>query len=307
MKKNKLLISLLLSLATVLSFAPFSIAQNEIPVYINEQELTFDVPPMIENGTTLVPLRAIFESLGAQVEWDTATQTATGTKEETIITLKLNAQTAMVNQKEVTLALPAKEINGRILVPLRFISESFACTVDWLPETQTITITTPDYVPIVWHSEGTYKVGTDIAAGEYFVQSKDNLGCYLSINKDSTGAMDSIIANANTTTHTFVTVMEGQYLQIKRGKFTKADTATVPKAQDGKYIAGTYRVGTDIPAGEYKVSPTDVLSGYLEVTKDSSKTFQSILTNENFTGDTYITVAEGQYLTVTRGEFVLVE
>ena len=52
-------------------------------MFIDGKNLTFDVPPMIENGRTLVPTRAIFESLGAEVYWDGPTQTVSAFKGET--------------------------------------------------------------------------------------------------------------------------------------------------------------------------------------------------------------------------------
>ena len=56
-----------------------------------------DQQPLIENGVTLIPMRAIFEALGATIAWDAATNTVTGTKSATVITLTLGALQATVN------------------------------------------------------------------------------------------------------------------------------------------------------------------------------------------------------------------
>ena len=65
--------------------------------------------------------------------------------------------------------------------------------------------------------------------------------------------------------------------------------------ENGLYQDGMYKVGTDIPAGEYKVMLTSSI-GYIEVTSGSRGVFDEIVTNDAPTGDTYITVTEGQYL-----------
>lgn len=66
-------------------------------------------------------------------------------------------------------------------------------------------------------------------------------------------------------------------------------------AADDKFIkAGMYKVGTDLPAGEYLLYPEG--AGYFQVTKDSTGNFDSIITNDNFSGTRYLTVSNGQYL-----------
>lgn len=83
------------------------------------------------NGRVMVPLRAIFESLGAEVDWDANTRTITGTKGDTIVTLVVNSPTATVNGKEIVLDVPPVIIDGRTLVPVRFVSESLGAEVEW--------------------------------------------------------------------------------------------------------------------------------------------------------------------------------
>lgn len=153
------------------------------------------------------------------------------------------------------------------------------------------------------YDEGMYKVGTDIEAGEYFVYSV-NSSCYFEVSSDSSGKLTSIITNDNTETFAFVTVASGQYLKINGGRFAKADKASVPGADaKGNYSAGMYRVGIDIPAGEYKVANQSDLMCYVEVSSDSSGSLFSIVSNDLVETFTYISVSEGQYLTVTNGQF----
>ena len=114
---------------------------QEIKVKLNGKNIAFDQPPIIENGRTLVPLRAIFEALGASVDWDNDTQTVTSAKDDTNIKLTINDKTMYVNGVSKTLDVPAKLLNGRTLVPVRAVSEAFDCKVDWENASNTVIIT----------------------------------------------------------------------------------------------------------------------------------------------------------------------
>ena len=115
---------------------------TEITVYLNGKSLVFDQKPVTDNDRTLVPLRKIFEELGCTVEWDDATQTATATKGKTFISLTVGSTTAYKNKAPIEIDVPAKEINGRILVPVRFIAGCFGVTTDWDENLQKVTLTT---------------------------------------------------------------------------------------------------------------------------------------------------------------------
>lgn len=116
-----------------------TIAQAAPKVLLNNSMLSFDVPPIIENGRTLVPLRTIFEALGASVRWDGETQTVIAEKADTEIKLAIGGQ-AYKNGQPVSLDVPAKIVDGRTLVPLRFVSEAMGCQVMWDDNTNTVTI-----------------------------------------------------------------------------------------------------------------------------------------------------------------------
>jgi len=128
-------------LVLILLFALATSSVLAVPkVMLDDQQLSFDVVPTIENGRTLVPLRAIFEALGADVSWDGATQTVTATKDATQIKLQIGVKTAYKNGSPVTLDVPSKIISDRTLVPLRFVSEALGANVRWDGDTQTIVI-----------------------------------------------------------------------------------------------------------------------------------------------------------------------
>lgn len=144
---------------------------------------------------------------------------------------------------------------------------------------------------------GTYKVGTDIPAGEYLVLS--NAMAYIESAKDSTGNLDSIIFNDNLMNgaHSYVTLNDGEYFKVTDGEMYPVETAPSVIPEDGLYKDGMYKVGKDIPAGEYKVIlDSEIEMGYMEVGSSSSHQLDNIVTNENIEADAYITVTDGQYL-----------
>lgn len=134
MKKRHFLIMVII--LSILISVP---AYAENSVTINGDKLSFDVPPVIENGRTLVPVRVIFEALGAEVTYNAASKTVAALKGDTVIILKIGGG-ANVNGKNIDLDVPAKIVDGRTLVPLRFISESLGATVNYDPATQSVKI-----------------------------------------------------------------------------------------------------------------------------------------------------------------------
>ncbi|MGE5390823.1 MAG: copper amine oxidase N-terminal domain-containing protein [Deltaproteobacteria bacterium] len=116
--------------------APATSAQ----VFVNGQQLNFNVAPVVVQGRTLVPLRAIFESLGAQVSWDNATRTVTATKNGVVIELPVGQTQATRNGQPVTLDVPATIVQGSTMVPARFVSESLGATVKWDSNTRSVII-----------------------------------------------------------------------------------------------------------------------------------------------------------------------
>jgi len=105
-------------------------------VKVNGKQMNFDVPPVIQSGRTLVPLRAIFEELGATVEWEEATRTIIANKGNTWLTLRIGDRNAEINGNSTSIDVPPQITNGRTLVPLRFISESLGAEVSWNQQLQ---------------------------------------------------------------------------------------------------------------------------------------------------------------------------
>lgn len=125
------------TLKTLLSFFVvvlmlYSVAESESAMVSANNTVTLEGGELLQ-GRTLVPLRSIFEEIGAVVQWDQKNKKITATKDNRKITLTVGSKHTYVNGSHVIIDVPAQVKNGRTLVPLRFISESFGGTVKWEP------------------------------------------------------------------------------------------------------------------------------------------------------------------------------
>lgn len=132
--------SILFIMILLFSLTPPTAAANSPSVLIDGQSLYCDVPPVIENGRTMVPMRAIFEALNAQVEWNGTTRTVTSRRENITVQLSIGSTIAYINRQPVILDVPARITDQRTLVPLRFVSESLGAAVDWNANSRTVLI-----------------------------------------------------------------------------------------------------------------------------------------------------------------------
>lgn len=140
MKQMKKITSMLIVLLMALSVFTPAIAAEGITVKIDGTPLNFDVPPTEISGRVMVPVRVIFEALGATVEWVAETKAVNAKKDDIAITLFIDNTTMYVNGNEKKLDVPAKEISGRTLVPVRAISEAFGNEVGWDGNRNTVSI-----------------------------------------------------------------------------------------------------------------------------------------------------------------------
>lgn len=147
MKKRFTCLFLLLTLLTTLAVPAMA---NDAPtVILDGKVLSFDVPPMIQDGRVLVPMSAIFQAMGAEVSWDAATGQAKGEKYGITVILPVNSTSPTINGVVKTLDVPAQIVNGRMLAPLSFVGMAFGGTVSWDAGTQTVTIKSPGLPPTI--------------------------------------------------------------------------------------------------------------------------------------------------------------
>jgi len=119
-------------------------ANDQISVYIDGQKQSYSEQPVIKNGSTLVPMRAIFETLGAEVNWNQAEHTIFAKKDCIDVVLKIGSNSAIVNRVKKDISVPAQLIKNKTFVPLRFIAQSLGADVNWNGLTRTITIQSKD-------------------------------------------------------------------------------------------------------------------------------------------------------------------
>ena len=110
-------------------------------VTIEGTPVQFDAPPVIVNDRTLVPIRRIAETLGAEVEWNEPEQMVTIAKDGIKVVMGIGKDRYTVNGEEKVLDVPAQLMSGRTMIPVRALSESFDCHVDWDEENQVVMIT----------------------------------------------------------------------------------------------------------------------------------------------------------------------
>lgn len=149
--------------------------------------------------------------------------------------------------------------------------------------------------------DGMYKVGSDIPAGEYVLISNDQ--AYFAITSDSSGNLSSILANDMFNKRSIISVSDGQYLELKSCKAYPAAEAPAVDKSGNTLAEGMYKVGVDLPSGEYKVETAN--DGYLEVSSNSTHSMDSIITNDMFSGSKYITVNDGQYIKLNNAQLYL--
>ena len=124
----------------LLLIAALTASVGAVSLYVDTDLVQTDVPPTIVDGRTMVPMRAIFEALGAEVDWDGETRTATGTLGDHTVVIQVGETEALVDGETRTLDVPAQIIQNRTMVPARFISEALGCTVAWDGATQTAAV-----------------------------------------------------------------------------------------------------------------------------------------------------------------------
>lgn len=169
-------------------------APAKIKVVVRGKALTMETAPVVSSGRTLVPMRDIFESLDAYVEWNDKTKSITATRNQKVVKLKIGDKKGLINDTPVVLDAPPSITKGRTLVPLRFVGEAFGAKVEWDNDTRTITISTDDLVEKTYNTSGNINNGGSVCSnGEYDYVSFYDLGTY----KIKHGDSEKVKINAN--------------------------------------------------------------------------------------------------------------
>lgn len=141
--KKKLLFALSVTLIVMLPLlaAPKVFSQTQISVYIDGQQVQLDAAPVIVADRTLVPIRTVAETIGAEVSWNGSSRTVTIIRASKEINITIGEKTAIVNGVYVPLEVPAMISEERTMLPLRFVAEQLSQNVGYDAETKSVYIT----------------------------------------------------------------------------------------------------------------------------------------------------------------------
>lgn len=127
---------LILSFCLLVIGSPATATQKYVDVYVNEVQVAFpDLKPFVDTkvNTTYVPLRFVSEALEAEVEWDGGKRLVLITQQDQEISMRIGSRNATINGRTQFVGVSAKLMDGRTVVPLRFVSEVLGAEVNWTP------------------------------------------------------------------------------------------------------------------------------------------------------------------------------
>ena len=144
---------LMLAMAFALAVTASAAGAKDVKVQLNGQMLSFsDAAPVIQNGRTMIPMRAVFEALGAEISYDDGSRTITAVRDNTAVTMVIGQNTVQVREGTssrsftMDVAPSVDPASGRTYVPVRFAAEALGCNVGWDAEDSTVLIVDVDAV-----------------------------------------------------------------------------------------------------------------------------------------------------------------
>ncbi len=145
MKKLYSVIMAAIMTFTVFSAVPYAEGNINVVVNGNAIDFTGEQEPVIQNGRTLVPFRAVFEKLGADVKWFEDIKLCEATYGQVTVGIEIGSTDVTIGDgAHIPSDVPAQIINGRTMVPLRVLSESIGAQVEWDSNTKTVTVNAPE-------------------------------------------------------------------------------------------------------------------------------------------------------------------
>lgn len=212
---------------------------SNITVEINNEKVYFDQEPILYNNRTLVPMRKIFEELGAKVTWDTDTQTATGKKGDRTVKITIGQKVMYVNGKGIELDTPPVVLSGRTLVPARAVAEGLGCDVAWNGKYNLVSITPKVFKWSEWIEDLPNYVDEDLyyieEREEYRVRTREKEYFTLDYKINSSNFVDSEISYGNWSD------WDNDYISSSNTREVQTRTQSSPK----KYFYAHYCTGNE--------------------------------------------------------------
>lgn len=182
----KKVICLILTIIVMFSLSTQTIvmaSSHEIKVTVNGSKVDFpDVQPQLINGRTLVPLRAVFEKMGCNVEWNQKNKSALISFKGNTLLLRINNSSMVLNNTNLQrkLDVPAQLISSRTMIPLRYAAEALGFNVQWDNSSKTVIVSGNGIAPneAYVQAESIFKaIGANkTTAGDYFKSGLSNVG-----------------------------------------------------------------------------------------------------------------------------------
>lgn len=157
--------SVVLVVFMLLATSTIANADSGVKIKVNG-ELIANADAVIQNGTTLLPVRGIGVALGSDVTWDNATKTATVEKDDTKVVVPVGERYILVNGQAKNLVVVAQVINGRTYLPLRVMGEALNCNINWDGATRTVEISNNS------KNKDLFEVDDSVEPGPFFLEDR---------------------------------------------------------------------------------------------------------------------------------------
>lgn len=309
------------------SVAKSILSQNYI-VEIDGVIQSFTQPPVSMYNTTMVPMRAIFEKLGAKIKFDANTQLITATKQNITIEHTVGTKIATVNGRMVSLNVKSLTIDNTTMIPLRFVAEALGATVGWNPNTLTVTISGNEAAIILPHAGTGYAYGFHNYGSDNFQQYIAVMqiigvakATYPLIKFDGGGRYEALYQsylNGDRASNYAMDTLESQGLTLAENSLgalidngvgsAKAEEAYKVARIAGVLVAGNASIGDANPSSAYdalvlKKTDCDATANVFSAVFDSFGYNTAIIASK--THADVIVQIEGKWYGVTAGAFLL--
>ncbi len=211
-------------ITTLLILFSIASAEEKISVYIDGSLQDFPKAPYTEEDRTLVPMRAIFETLGCSVLWDGDTETVTAQKGGKVISMKIDSPLMYVDGAEVILDVPPRLSEDTTFVPLRALSEALDCRVTWSGDTNSVYVIT-EYIPTYPEYDSVPDFGQIAGITPNPVLSEGRVRCYSNATAEDAEKYRSVMESQG-----FFAVDGGEYMI-----YTKGDLSVLAGFRDGVF------------------------------------------------------------------------
>lgn len=236
---------------------------SPISLYVNGEKISTTMNPIQLDGRVLVPAREVFTPMGATVGWDAKAKQVTVTYKGTTMILTVNQKVVLLNGKKVELDVPAKIINDKVMIPVRFISEQLGFKVDWNGSKRTVSITEPTSTV----QKPSVEEVPSVSSQEYIGTSNQHQIQIPSMQYAETKIMEvsvNEVNNQHTTVISATNPISNVKVQVQAGKvivdignsksqlsstITPASNTFIKSIRTSQFTSDTTRVVLDLKAG----------------------------------------------------------